>query len=390
VYGSDTKWYTSLNATRGRELLLATKTSGDSYHNRITAGATTFNRSSFTLSPSINLQTSKSAFGLDTYLAEANLESSSTRRFSDKSSLAGRISMRTMDSGGNSADSSSWSGFVDLNGRFNQNNKIILTLQERAESGSGSGFLAVERLSNSNGPIFNTATNGQVGNYLRNYVRSEVRWMPTAQITTSLDVSYDYVKPAGLQESTGINIFYQAFYSNNKSYYRIDTQYQQKNTGSGPTYYAWKSNAEVQYRPDRYNDGLLRARHEREHDVNLDTGKLEVLQRYDYNFFTRSGVMRNIAKVSEEYNYTGTTNGSVRVYSQSIMLSGRYSPTERLSLYGSAKYETGSSGVNVIYYSAGLSADFRLLATSLNYAYAKRDTDNRIEKRLYASVSRTF
>lgn len=384
IYGSDTDWYLNLAANRGREQLFTRKGFDTSYTNAISAGGTTFKRSSFTLSPSLNLSTSKSFRGTDAYALDSRLETASTKRFSDRVGLAGSVFWRAMDDGANTARSKTWSNTIELKGTYQLSNKIGYSLLGRVESGNGSGYLDANRVR------FGINTNGKLGNYLRNYVQASVRWTPSARMSSTLEGSYDTIKATAMPASEELNVNYRFAYDNKESFYRFDSKYQRRDNGFEVPLVSWRNSAEIQYRPDRYNDGLVRLSHQREQDVNIDTERLELLQRYTYNFYSRTGVIRNFANVAQEYSYISSSNHGLIGSTQYLMLSGRYSPTERLSLYGSARYEKGSAGEVVICYSSGISADFKLLSTSLDYTVAQRDTDNRLEKKLAASVRRTF
>ena len=178
--------------------------------------------------------------------------------------------------------------------------------------------------------------------------------------------------------------------------YAVDTRYIISDNGVDPASINWKSSAQTQYRPDRYTDAILRFNHEHEKAVNKDNTRLEIIQKYSYNFFTRKGVIRNVATLTEEYSFvkqdiTNTVANNFNGKTQYLMISGRYSPTDRYTLFGSVKYQKADPpGSVTMYYNAGMSADFRLLSTSIDYTLAKRDIDNRVEKKLAASVRRSF
>jgi len=393
IYGRDTDWYVSLGANRGRQQIIPAKRFDTAYTNSLNAGGTTFKHASFTLSPSINLETSKFYFGTDAYSVAANLESVSTRRFSDKLGLAGRVSWRAMDDGYGTGNSKSWTSFLDLNGTYAPNNTTSYRLQERIESGSGAGFLATYR--ERYGKY--TAASSTVGTYLRNYLYGMAQWTPSAQLSMSLEGSYDYITATDLPASKELLLAFRSFYQSQTTILRFDSRYKNLQNGFDPTAYVWVNSAEASYRPDRYSNGLLRFRQEYVHDLREDTNQLNVLQQYNYNFFTRTGISRNIATITEEYSYISAdsyglqpnTDGGYST-SQYLMLLGRYNPTDRLSLYGSAKYEYSPGYATTMYYAAGMSANFRLFNASLDYAYARRDSDSRVEKKLTTQVSRVF
>lgn len=384
LYGSDTDWYVRLAADRSRQKTLYQPSFNTSASYTMSAGATTFKHSSFTLSPSIGLQTTKSYYGIDSYRFNSGLESNSTRRFSNKLGLAGKISFQAADDGNSRAESESWSTRLDLTATYAPSSSFSYKLQDILESGSGRGNLESSWL------FYGDTNRKELGTYLRNYTFASAKWMPSSKFTTSLEASYDFLQATDLRPTTATTVIYQISYSNQAVSSRLDSKYVRIENGYDPARYVWISNAELLYRPDRYNDGLLRLKHEREFHDNLDRARVEILQRYNYNFFTRVGLLRNLATLTEEYSYASDENSGTKASSQYLLFSGRYNPTERLSLFAAVKYQKNDPGSVVMYYNAGLNADFKLLSTSLDYAYAKRDTDNKVEKRFNATVRRTF
>lgn len=385
TYGNNTDWYASLAANRVKETLFSDNSTNSittAASHSISLGATTFKRSSFTLAPSIGLQTSKSSYGIDSYSLDSSVQTASTRRFSDRLGLNASMYLRLMDDGTNSAQSNSWSSGLDFNSTYVPDNMFKFTFQDKLEYGNGSGFIPPDRLSSS------AATSSKTGDYLRNTVHATAG-LSLANFGALIDGSYDTIKVTDRPASNDMTMYGQASYTLTHSSFRYDSKFQRMDNGYSTTY-SYKNIAEVQYRPDRYNDGLFRFTDERGLAVDGKNSRQDIMQRYTYNFFTRTGVIRKIATFSEEYQYTRSSNYGANGTNYYLMLTGRYNPTERLSLYGSTRYENGSPGSAVMCYSAGINADFRLLSTSLDYSMAKRDSDNRLERKLAATVRRTF
>jgi hypothetical protein len=382
IYGSDTDWYVSMAASRGRENSFLAQSSETSSTNSISVGGTTFNRSKFTLSSSLNLLTSKSFGGFDSYSVDANLETVSTRRFSDKLGLGSKLTFRTMDDGSDSATSKTWSSKLDLTVTYRPNSNYAYKIQDTIDSGGGAGFIDLNRLESSR---------SNVRNYLRNYILASAGWTPNARFATSLAGAYDVIKATDLPENSELSVTYRATYDIKEVSYSVDSKYAHKDDGIGVNREYWNSRAQTQYRPDRNNDALLRFTHETEKDAYTANTRVELVQRYSYKFFSRKGEIRNIATLIEEYSFSRSNDSVTSGHSQYLMISGRYSPTDRYSLYGSAKYQkSGPPDSVTMYYNTGLSTDFRLLSASIDYTLAKKDVDNRIEKKLSASVRRSF
>ena len=384
IYGADTDWYVSLAALRERQKLFSQNSFSTTDTNSITAGGTTFKRSSFTLSPSVSLQTRKDSYGVDSYAFAANLETASTSRFSDKLGLAGKLTYRATDDGGDRADSKSWSTLMDFRSSYAPTSSLRYRLQETLEMGSGSGYLQGGNL------LYGSAASDRVGTYQRNYLDVSSSWVPSAQFSVMVGGSYEYLRATDLRPAHNTYLYFQTSYNVDNTYYRFDTKYQRNQNGYDTAREQWLTSAEVLYRPNRYHDGLFRLAHEKEYYANNDKTRVELLQRYTYNLFTRTGLLRNIATLTEEYGYNSDESYGIKGSTQYLMFAGRYNPTERLTLYGSVKYETSDPGSVVMFYNAGMSADFRLLTTSLDYSYARRESDDRIEKRLTAHVKRAF
>jgi len=385
IYGAETDWYVSLIATRGRENLFSALNTETSYSNTIALGGTTFTRSKFTLSPSLTLQSSKAFGGNDAYSIVTGLETASTSRFSNEIGLGAKTYVKAQDDGSGSSTSKTWSGNLDLTATYRPNSKFTYKILDKIESGRGSGYVSASRLQTATGSV-------SLGNYLRNYVLASAGWTPNARFATSIEGSYDMISATGLPDNNEASVIYQVSYDIENINYRVDSKYTQINNGFDGTGFSWRSTAQTQYRPDKYNDALLRFIHESDKSAHFETSKKELLQRYKYNFFSKTGEMRNVATLTEEYSFAKSDSSSlVADNRQYLMLSGRYSPTDRYSLYGSAKYEESiPSGAMTMYYTAGLSAEFKLLSASVDYTHAKRDVDNRVEKKLAAAVKRSF
>jgi hypothetical protein len=394
IYGSETEWYATLMASRGKQSQFPARNADLSYINMLTVGATTFTRSKFTLSPSISLQTSKYFNGNDAYAVSSVLETVSTKRFSDKIGLGAKLSSSMKDDGSDSSNSKSWSESLILNATYLPYSTLVYRVQNTFDFGSGYGYI--------DGFTPPSAyLNVKSGIYFRNIILAAAGWTPNARFNTSVEGTYGVISAANIPEYSEESVFFRARYDRSVVTYSMDTRYTNKNNSVDRPLINWKSSAQVQYRPNISNDGLLRATYEKESGgvTNVDDAKYEITQKYSYNFFSRKGVVRNIATLSEEYSFSKQPAGGGTLLSsypiagdvQYLLLSGRYSPSDRYSLFGSAKYEkVNPSGAVTMYYSAGMTADFRLLSTSIDYTLAKRDIDNRIEKKLAASVRRTF
>lgn len=388
IYGADTNWYASANVERGRDKYWTGKATEESYVNSLSLGGTTFNRSSFVIAPSAIVQTTKGSGGADAYSVAANLESFSTGRFSNSVGLAGKVYWKHKDDGVETASRRSWSTGFEFTGTYRPDTKLSYKMRGLIEAGDGLGYLdSTGYASYVAAPASNPSPN-----YLRNYLTASAAWTPSADLTTSLEGSYDTNKVTDRPVYEAASLAYRLTYLKGKSSYRLDSRYE--TISDGRRREALRNQFDAQYLPDINHEATLRfvQQYDRIYAYNTNN-TYEVLQKYSYKFFTRDGVVRNFATITQEYSYKSAGLVGVNaagVTTQYLSFSGRYSPTAKISLTGSVKYEKTNPGMTTLYYGAGLNADFKLLVTTLDYSYAKRDADNRIEKRLAASVKRTF
>jgi len=389
IWGSETSWNFSVNENKGRQQInngpVAT-----SYLNSVALGLTTFARSSFTLSPYLSVKTEKSYGSADAYEFSVGAKTSSTRRFSDVYSLTAGYDFRTRDDGTGTENSSTWSQKLYAKGRYSARHDLTVEASEQLETGSGSAYIDNSRLNGGS----------QIDNNIRDYMRSittiSAAWAPSAAMRTSINANFDFLKVQGAPNNTDFMVYHNFAYDKQNIRFQLDTRYQRRDTGTGAFINSFTNSGSVSYMPDRYNDASLRYSYYDRSDETGNATELELLQRYNHYFYTKAGVLRNIATISEEYSRTyssqsgsAMTPGRSSLDSQYLLLSGRYSPTSRLSLYGSVKYQEERRAITMVY-NAGLSADFKLLTTTVDYTMGTRDSDKRVEKKLAANVKRSF
>lgn len=381
IWGADTDWNLRLNADRSRE-----KRNGDTLitysTNSISAGFTTFKRRDFILSPALTITTSKSISGIDSYSLSAGAETASTSRYSDKLFITAGYEWNTQDNGMQNADSKSWTQMLKFTGKYHPSSPLSYDLRQTLESGNGNRYI-----NSSRGTLLGTYSGNH--NYLRSVTSAVISYVPIAALSSSIDGSYDLVMVSSMPADQFFALNGKVSYTKNELISRFDLKYDRRDNGVDPVRSLFEANGELQYRPDRYNDSLARLRVIKDDTGGYSSTTSELLQRYTRTFFTKTGVVRNLATLGQEFSYKRLSSNGLNYDTKYLLLSGRYSPTSRLSLYGSVKYQS-DPGVVAMFYNAGFQADFKLLATSLDYTLAKRDIDNRTERKIAANVRRVF
>lgn len=377
IWNSDIDWFANVSANRGRELVNSGRVD-TSYANTVSLGANMFKRSPFTLSPSMSVTTSKSFTGGDAYDAAAAVNTSSTRYYSNKINLFGGYLLKLKDDGYGTSDSSSWSSTLTFKGDYMPTSQLSIILREDLEYGRGTGYLNTVRLNS----VLVQKSQKQQYTHLVSY--ASLRYIGSSSFSSTLEGTHDYVQSESAPASSTFQISHNMYYTKNDLTANISTRYDQSDTNT-TTY----SSGQLQYRPNRYHDTTVRAYLDRNSNDNGSTTNISLVQNYAHNIYSRTGTMRNIATLSEEFSFTRSSVNSLSTDSKYLLLAGRYSPTERISLYGSLKYQDDPASVSM-FYSVGAAMDFKLLTTTLDYYLAKRDSDNRIERKWSASVKRTF
>jgi len=376
VWSSDADWYASTGFNRAREL----KNDGSiltSYSNSVTVGATMNKRSSFTFSPLLRAETSQLKGGGDGYLLEVGANTQSTRYYSDKASILAGYRLKFKDDGMGGATSSTWSNELRLSVDYRPVARLRLGLKEQVEHGRGFGFVEQSRLGSS------LLSQNSLQQYTRVISSASVGFIASSSFSTSLEATHDLVLAEDGQDES-IQIGYNLSYNKNDMGARFNSRYQR--TYAGTTFY---NTGDAYYRPNRHHEAYLKLKFDMSSGNNYDTTDFYLIQGYNYNLFTRSGATRPLATLLEESSFARKSYNFESYDTYALQVTGRYFPTDRIALFGMGKYQY-ERGATTLLYSLGAAMDFRLLTTSLDYTLAKRDSDNRIERRLSASVKRTF
>jgi hypothetical protein len=377
TWNAETDWYTNISAVRGRELDLSGQ-KDTLYSNSLSVGGTMFKRSAFTLSPQVTLSNSKQFRGNDAYNIDAGIDTSSTRYFSNTTDLFAGYHIKIKDDGSNTSNSLSWSNTLSLKAQYRPTSRLSMALREELEYGKGTGYL-------DQGGVNTLSLPSDNQNYAQSTTYASLRYIFSSLLQTSLSGSHTYMKAEMAPASNRFNITHSINYMARDMSYAWSTYYDQSDELT-----RLNSSVQVQYLPNKYHATTLQSSYDRNTSNSITASEFILKQNYTHNIFSRTGTMRNIATLSEELSFTRNAVDSMTIIdSKSLLLSGRYSPTERVSLYGSVRYTKDLKALT-LYYNGGVAVDFKLLSTSLDYYLAKRDIDNRIEKKLSAAVRRSF
>lgn len=118
---------------------------------------------------------------------------------------------------------------------------------------------------------------------------------------------------------------------------------------------------------------------------------IDVVQNANYNYFTKSGVMRKLLEFNETLKYSDNTQDVNQVFNKSLMLGFRYYPIKQLTLAGGAGYAYVSSITDYsIVWNASVAANFRLMQVSLDYVHGMRKADGARENKFTGNIRKSF
>jgi hypothetical protein len=114
---------------------------------------------------------------------------------------------------------------------------------------------------------------------------------------------------------------------------------------------------------------------------------IDAAQRLTYYIWGSRGISRKVADLYEEVAYIQSNAGETP--RRSLTLAGSYYLYARISLNGRATYSLQNGDLSQAY-GVGLAANMKLLDATVDYTYAKRSSDKRVENRLAATLKKSF
>jgi len=336
--------------------------------------ATTYKRSQFTISPSLSVSQTTQLNGKSLDML-GSVEAVSTRRFSSQHDLALRYEANVFFTdivGSQTSDylkqtiNGRWGYFISDRLRFSLNQVVALSNTLNDSTASSQNFQ-----SNYNHSQFDT--------------RAMLSWVPNARSTISMLASNElssYSDEGTLsRQAASISADYKlAEFSGTLNLYADNVQ-----RPDGVRTNSQGISAYFVYNPRRHITSQVNGRYEYRQDAGLDYTFADITQKARYDVYGASFSGRPLVELEEEFHYTSATNS---LDSGSLRISGRYYPFSRVTMGGSAMFNVIGFGQQV--YSANLGLNLKYFQSNVEYSYGKRSYDQRVDKRLAATVRRSF
>lgn len=366
-----------------------------------------FRRAPFTLGVTARGE-STTSYGAKLMSLEGMVETTSTARFSRDYSLAGSYKVKYFesldDSGGGYLNQS-------LRGRLAYMGSPTFRMEMSEELSAASGNNP-QNFSNSaitinegfdGGTVLNSGSdasfrrrNNDINEYVRSVTTVNASWLPLPRTSIGFSASEDI-----LMRSEGDTDYLTTFrntidYSVSSFAARMNNNYNIRMVDGEALDYL-ESIGTLEYRPNRYLDGLLTYTYS-VGDVTSGTKSefIDLRQRLGYSLYARAGMSRKLMELYEEFTYNRTKNsGNVSSEintARRFTLGARYYPLRYLIVGGDARFSLlEPSGLTEQCYTGIVGINFRKFQANLEYSYGRSNgDDNRIEKRIAANVKKLF
>lgn len=383
VWGANTDWSFNVSSNEKREGGVLTPVSRSS-EDTLSLRVNTFKRDPFTLSSTLKLNHISNSGGGGELGADVGLETVSTSRFSRNFNLAGSYNLRTRYN--KQSESYSYNQDLLLNANYQPSSEWKFSFRETVTQGkndNGSTDFGSSTIAQGQNPL-GTVTDLAVpaSNFLRLATTLSAAWTPTARISTSLSgtnyVQFESTGSDSMSNAIAAAISYKlpTFYAN------LNGSAAMQDTGDRDI----STSANVTYRPNRILEASLRGRLTQRESAGVSYKFVDAAQRLTYYVWGSRGVSRKVADLFEELAYVQENGETPK---KALTLAGTYYIYARISMSGRATYLLQDGTLTQIY-GAGLAANMKLLDATVDYTYAKRAADKRVENRLAATLRKSF
>lgn len=407
VIGSDVEWMGSLYSNEKR----ISEPDGNVVNNSnysASLRADMLRRSPFTLGIIAKGETN-STYGSKLLSLEGGVETASTARFSRDYSIAGSYTVKYFSS----LNDSSGGGYLNqnLNGRvaYTASPTFRIDVTEDISNASGknpgnfsnsaitvnSGFNGGDALVPGSVSSFQRRNN-DINEYVRSVTTVNTSWSPLPRVSIGFSVSEDILMQSG-GDTDYLTTFRNTIdYSAPAFQARLRNSYNRRMLGGKSLDYV-ESYGTVDYRPNRYLDGLLTYTYSvGDVDIYTTSEFIDLKERLGYSFYQRAGAGRKLLELYEEFTYNRTQNvgdeNTVASTARRFTLGARYFPLRSLYVGGDARFSLlDPAGVTEQLYTGVIGVNFRKFQANLEYSYGRRNDDDRqIEKKIAANVKKLF
>jgi hypothetical protein len=359
----------------------------------------TFKRSLFTLTPYVAVEILNS----DTtkkLSVQGRIETSSTRRFSDKATLNASYEIKRFSEETAASRTDQLTQSLSGKAQYRISNNLImnadqlLTVNIGAVNASQGTVSSSEKFTDSGSRL-----TGRVEDISDNYVRSvtnaKIAWSPVPRLRTDIQASLDIYGVKGNELDTIMSFNGSIDYSLPKYAVNASSRYSRRTTGgvSGDEM-SFTGYAQVAPAPNTLSS--VRATYTRINEFGTVKNTTDVSQRLEYKIPSRKFI-GNLIEVSQQSVFLKSSEspiyGNFYTTARQFTLQGKYFVNSNLYASALSRYSLLSPG-NVSEWMGGasLGVQYKLLQGSVEYYQGKRTggNDNRMERRFSANLKKQF
>ncbi len=358
-----------------------------------------FKRDFFTLSQAFDVESSQTNTSNFVTLS-GGLETTSTSRFSRKTSLSAAYNIKNSTTSTAGTDSSS--NFMEqklvLNGSYAPTNELrfVVNLDNSITKGnlvsfSGNTGNAETTLNQYVNPR-NLSASEMGSQSIHSVSTLTVTWIPKPRLSAYLTFNEDVYKSSVLGVSPTTEVLAGASFTNDRWSVNDTFRFAHGNREIVDENSNSVSNgASVRYAHSRNLDAGASASYASTRSNGKSLHETELGQQVNYSYFTKTGISRKLLEFNETLTYADGSINSGREFRKNLMLGMKYYPISQLALIGSAGYSyTALVRDYTLVWNASAVANFRLLQASLDYSHGVRVSDRARENKITGNIRRSF
>jgi len=397
TWGTDTDWQARASV-RDRTLQTGQATN-DVF---ATARLEAFKRSLFTVTPSLTVQRFTSP-DETTLTLQGNLETASTRRFSNTVGLFASYGIKNIRSETPVEKTDRLEQTLTGRVNYTATDRVRLRFEEKLVSalGANAGTSSSQQGGGTNSLLSTQSALGEEtrdqdsSDYIQSTTTAGVSWEPAARLRLGAQASVDVFQRTGADVDTIMSLTNTIDYTMPSYTIRASNRYAKRIVGdNGST--ETNSSVNATYSPNRNTEMLVRGTYNRLDDFGAITSSAEFIQRIKYTIQGRGNGQAKLLDLVEEAGYytsdQATYSGLYDTRRHLTLIAKSY-PMRNLYVAATARYSLLDPGnVSEWLGSATIGLSFRKLQVALDAAYGRRNgsSDNRIEKRISANLKKQF
>lgn len=349
----------------------------------------TFNRSSFSLSHTANLEHFTSN-NVKTLVLAASLQTASTRKFSDTCRISGSYDIKRFDT--ESGNATQTSMVNNLSGTFSYqplSRQYTFDVLEKINIVDGDS-------STSNRTSIRADTDGvqaSTGGYKRISTTLKSSWTPTERVQVGGSVTHDLTMNTGADTDQSWSTSAYSRYKRDRISTSAAASYS-SSSSFGKTNRQLRASADFAYFVNRDTDFALRGGYLSTDNMGSSFTNFDVTQSFGWRYLSRAGSPRRLLDFTESFTYSRTqaSKGNFNA-SKKLTLGLHYYPWANLSLSNRVSYAWNDPDAQTeLVYNGSVALSYAKLQATLDYSYGTRDAknDNRKESRLAANMKKFF